>query len=58
MEKYRPALAAGIVICAGWFIWQIFVANRYQTLCQVHFWLATPAQIDSCKDMQQGLAGK
>lgn len=58
MEKYRPALAAGIVICAGWFIWQILVANRYQTLCQVHYWLATPAQLDFCKDMQHNLQSK
>lgn len=58
MEKMKPALAAGIVIFAGWFIWQIFVGNRYQTLCQVHFWLATPSQLNSCKDMQHGLEGK
>lgn len=58
VEKWRPLLAAGIVICAGWFLWLIFVSNRYQTLCQVHYWLATPRELESCQDLQQGLSGK
>jgi len=55
MRNVNLWLGVGIIICAGWFVWLVISPNRYQSLCQVHYWLATPAELDACRDMKSEL---
>jgi len=58
MKSTNAWLALGILVCAGYFAWLIFFSNRYQTLCQVHYWEATPSQVAACDDMKSELERK
>lgn len=58
MTKKAVWLAAGILLLAGYFTWALLVGDRYQTLCQVHFWEASPSQISACKDVMSELENR
>jgi len=58
MKLSKTWIALGIAAFAGYFAWLVLVNNRYQTLCQVHYLEATPAQIESCNEIKRELDGK
>jgi len=56
--KTNAWLAVGILVFAGFFLWLLFFSNRYQSLCQIHFWEATSSQISSCNEVKSELDNK
>jgi hypothetical protein len=46
-----------LLCCAfiGYYIWSFFVSSRYQALCNITYWFATQAQIESCKEIKTEL---
>jgi hypothetical protein len=45
-------MLAASVILISYYMWNFFVGSRYQALCNVDYWHATPAQIDACKEVK------
>lgn len=43
------------VVGLGYFLWSFFVASRYESLCQISYWSATPAQLRACEEQQSAL---
>jgi hypothetical protein len=52
MRNVNLWLIAGIVVCGGWFAWLVLSPNRYQSLCQVDYWIGGKAELDSCREMR------
>ncbi|CAN2534367.1 hypothetical+protein [Methylocapsa aurea] len=46
----RSLLLALGVAGLGYFLWSMFVAIRYQALCEISYWSATEAQLRACDD--------
>ncbi|HEY8063119.1 MAG TPA: hypothetical protein VIF40_00145 [Methylosinus sp.] len=46
----RNMLLALGVAGLGYFLWSMFVASRYQALCEISYWSATEAQLRACDD--------
>ncbi|MGA8172421.1 MAG: hypothetical protein WB816_16535 [Methylocystis sp.] len=55
MDKVNKWALAAVVILVGYYLWNFFVNSRYQALCNVNYWAATEAQVDSCKDVRTQL---
>ncbi len=55
MNKTHAWILGGIAAFGGYFLWTVFVNDRYQALCNVSYWEATSQQRDSCRDMQTEL---
>ncbi|BBU61121.1 MULTISPECIES: hypothetical protein [Methylosinus] len=51
----RNMLLALGVAGFGYFLWSIFVASRYQALCEISYWSATEAQLRACDEMRSSL---
>jgi len=51
-------LAAVIGLFACYYVWSFFVSSRYQALCNLTYWFATSAQIESCKEIKTELDNK
>jgi hypothetical protein len=52
MKKLNLLMLAASVILISYYMWNFFVGSRYQALCNVDYWHATPAQIDACKEVK------
>ncbi|QGM45633.1 hypothetical protein [Methylocystis heyeri] len=48
-------LAALIGLFCCYYLWSFFVSSRYQALCNMTYWFATPAQVESCKEIKSEL---
>lgn len=55
MKKLNIFMLAASAVLVGYYLWSFFVNSRYQALCNVDYWHATPAQIDACKDVKSEL---
>ncbi len=55
MKKLNIFMLAASTVLVGYYLWSFFVNSRYQSLCNVSYWSATPAQIDACKDLKTQL---
>jgi len=55
MKKLNLIMLAASAILISYYAWNFLVGSRYQALCNVDYWHATPAQIDACKDMKSEL---
>jgi hypothetical protein len=55
MKTLTRVLAVVALLLGGYFIWSLFVSSRYQALCGKSYWLLTPAQIESCKELKTEL---
>ncbi len=58
MTKQNLLILAGIALLLSYYLWNFFVGSRYQALCNVTYWQATPAQIAACKDVKRELDNK
>ncbi len=52
MNKLNRWMLAATVVLVGYYLWNFFVNSRYQALCNINYWSATPAQIDACKEVK------
>jgi len=50
------AALVGLFLC--YYLWSFFVSSRYQALCNLTFWFATPSQVESCKEIKSELDNK
>jgi hypothetical protein len=55
MKNKNLWILAATAILIGYYVWNFYVGSRYQALCNLDYWRATPAQIDACKDMKSEL---
>ena len=55
MKKQNIWILAAIAILVGYYVWSFSGNSRYQALCNLDYWRATPAQIDACKDVKSEL---
>jgi hypothetical protein len=55
MNKTNAMILGGILLFGGYFLWHVFVNDRYQALCNISYWQATSEQRDACKDMKTEL---
>ncbi|MBG0810203.1 hypothetical protein IY145_12525 [Methylosinus sp. H3A] len=56
MNTYgRNILLALGVAGLGYFLWSLFVASRYQALCEISYWSATEAQLRACDEIRASL---
>ncbi len=56
--KARTVLLIVAVFMSGYGIWSLFVASRYQALCELSYWSATEAQLKLCDERLIELQGK
>ena len=52
MKKLNLFMLAASAVLISYYLWTFFVDSRYQSLCNVDYWSATPAQIDACKEVK------
>ena len=52
--KLLYALTAASV---GYGVWSLYVASRYQALCEISYWSATNAELKLCDERQTELRG-
>ena len=52
MKKLNLLMLAASALLISYYMWNFFVGSRYQALCNVDYWHATPAQIDACKEVK------
>lgn len=50
-------ILAVAVAMAGFGVWSLFVGSRYQTLCELSYWSATPGELKHCDERAQELQG-
>jgi hypothetical protein len=52
MKKLNLLMLTASALLISYYMWNFFVGSRYQALCNVDYWHATPAQIDACKEVK------
>ncbi len=55
--KKSLLLAAGVLM-VGFGVWSLFVASRYQALCELSYWSASAAELKHCDERAQELQGR
>lgn len=55
--KKSLLLAAGVLM-AGFGVWSLSVASRYQALCEISYFSATAAEIKHCDERAAELRGR
>ncbi len=55
MNKTNALILGGILLFGGWFLFTVFVNDRYQALCNFSYWEASAQQLDACRDQQTAL---
>ncbi len=48
--KARTVLLIVAVVMSGYGLWSLFVASRYQALCELSYWSATAAELKHCDE--------
>ena len=51
-------LLLAVVAMAGFGLWSLHVASRYQALCEISYWSATAAQLKHCDERAAELQGR
>lgn len=51
-------ILAGLIFAMGFGLWSLYVASRYQALCELSYWSASAAEIKLCDERQAELQGK
>jgi hypothetical protein len=54
----KTLLLAGGVLLAGFGVWSLFVASRYQALCELSYFSASAAEIKHCDERAAELVGR
>lgn len=54
----RLLIISAVLACAGFGLWSMFVASRYQALCELSYWSATSAELRLCDERQTELQGR
>jgi len=52
LNSFSKWLIAAMVVLGGFYIWSLFVSDRYQALCQLPYWSSTSSQIGSCDEIK------
>jgi hypothetical protein len=55
--KKSLLLAAGVLM-VGFGVWSLYVASRYQALCELSYWSASAAEIKLCDERASELRGR
>jgi hypothetical protein len=56
--RTNAMIFCAILLFCGYFVWNVFVNDRYQALCNVSYWSASSQQRTACKDMKTELDGR
>ncbi|MGJ0505900.1 MAG: hypothetical protein ACR652_01950 [Methylocystis sp.] len=56
MRKWLLLAAGALMI--GFGVWSLTVASRYQALCELSYWSATPAELRLCDERAGELGGR
>ncbi len=56
--KARTVLLIVAVFMSSYGIWSLFVASRYQALCELSYWSSTPEQLKHCDERLSELQGR
>ena len=56
LNKLSRWLIAAMLVLSGFYIWSLFVSDRYQALCQLSYWNSASSQIGSCDEIKSELA--
>lgn len=54
----KSLLLAGGVLMVGFGVWSLFVASRYQALCELSYWSASAAELKLCDERATELRGR
>lgn len=54
----KTLLLAAAVALTGFGVWSLFVASRYQALCELSYWSATAAELKHCDERAAELQGR
>lgn len=54
----RSLILAAFVAMAGFGVWSLYVASRYQALCELSYWSATSAELKLCDERAAELIGR
>ena len=54
----KTLLLAGGVMMAGFGVWSLYVASRYQALCELSYFSASAAEIKLCDERALELQGR
>jgi hypothetical protein len=55
--KAKLLLAAGLLM-AGFGVWSLYVASRYQALCELSYWSASRVELKLCDERASELVGR
>jgi hypothetical protein len=55
--KAKLLLSAGLVL-VGFGVWSLYVASRYQALCELSYWSASQAELKLCDERASELVGR
>ncbi len=48
--RARTVLLIVAVLMSGYGLWSLYVASRYQALCELSYWSASPAELKLCDE--------
>lgn len=55
----KKVLLLGLgVVLVGFGVWSLFVASRYQALCELSYWSASAAELKHCDERALELQGR
>lgn len=53
----RMALMTAVVCSLGFGVWSLYVASRYQALCEISYFSASAAELKHCDERLSELKG-
>jgi hypothetical protein len=54
----KSLLLTGCVLLVGFGVWSLYVASRYQALCELSYWSASSAELKLCDARATELTGR
>jgi hypothetical protein len=48
--RKKTILVGACLLMAGYGVWSLFVASRYQALCELSYWSASKSELKLCEE--------